>query len=49
MTVERARALSGRDYIVGIAKVLRSEERPDTHGVALELIALRKMLVVASQ
>jgi hypothetical protein len=44
MAVEGARALAGRDDIVGVAEVLRAEQRPDAHRVALELVALREML-----
>src|SRR5438552_5365742 len=44
VAVKRARALAGRDDIVRITEVLRTDERADANGIALELVALREML-----
>src|SRR6202158_4385330 len=44
VAVERARALAGRDDIVGIPQVLCAEQRADAHGVALVLLTLREVL-----
>jgi len=44
MTVERARALAGRDDVVRIAEVLGSKQRPDAHGTAFEAFALGEVL-----
>src|SRR5204863_10156813 len=44
MAVERAGALAGRNHVVGIAEVLRAQQRADAHRVAAELVALLEML-----
>src|SRR5208283_2573646 len=44
VAVERARALPRRNDIIGIAQVLRADERTDACGRALELVTLAEML-----
>src|SRR5262249_21119281 len=44
MTVERTRALARRHHVVGIAEVLRAEQRADAHRVALEVFSLLEVL-----